>query len=100
MAKGYWIALVDVKNADEYKRYATGLQPILKKFGARYVTRAGKMEMPEGKVKSRVVVIEFPSYEAATGCYRDADYAKIIPLRKANSDADLIITEGYDGVQP
>jgi len=100
MAKGYWIAMVDVKNGDEYKKYAMGLQPILKKFGATYVARAGKTEAVEGKTKPRVVVIEFPSYQAAVDCYGDADYKKIIPLRKSNAEADLIITEGYEGAQP
>lgn len=100
MAKGYWIANVDVRNADGYKEYVAALPDILRKFGGRYVTRGGKTEVVEGKNRSRIVVLEFPSYEAAMGCYRSPEYAKAIALRQANADADLIVIEGYDGPQP
>jgi uncharacterized protein (DUF1330 family) len=55
MAKGYWIANVDVRNADGYKEYVAALPDILRKFGGRYVTRGGKTEVVEGKNRSRVV---------------------------------------------
>ena len=54
----------------------------------------------EGKSRSRIVIIEFPSFEAAMICNRSPDYAKAIALRQANADADLIVIEGYDGPQP
>jgi uncharacterized protein (DUF1330 family) len=100
MAKGYWIANVDVRNADGYKEYVAALPDILRKFGGRYVTRGGRADVVEGKSRSRIVVLEFPSYEAAMACYRSPEYAKAIPLRTANADADLIVIEGYDGAQP
>ena len=100
MAKGYWIANVDVRNADGYNQYVAALPDILRKFGGRYVTRGGKTEVVEGKSRSRIVVLEFPSYETALACYRSPEYAKAIALRQANADADLIVIEGYDGAQP
>ena len=101
MAKGYWIALVDVKNQDGYKNnYVAGLPDVLRKFGGRYVTRGGQTELMEGSAKSRAVVLEFPSYDAAMACYRSPEYAKLKALRKACADADLIVIEGYDGAQP
>jgi uncharacterized protein (DUF1330 family) len=60
MAKGYWIANVDVRNADGYKEYVAALPNILRKFGGRYATRGGKTEVVEGKNRSRVVVLGFP----------------------------------------
>ncbi len=56
--------------------------------------------MPEGHPRSRVVVIEFPTYEAALECYRSPEYAKAMALREGKSVMDLAITEGYDGQQP
>ena len=100
MAKGYWIANVDVHNADGYKEYVAALPDILRKFGGRYVTRGGRTDVVEGKNRSRVVVLEFPSYDAAMACYRSPEYAKAISLRQASADADLIVIEGYDGPQP
>ncbi|MGI8525797.1 MAG: DUF1330 domain-containing protein [Pseudolabrys sp.] len=101
MAKGYWIALVEVRNQDGYKNsYVAGLPDVLRKFGGRYVTRGGQTETVEGKTKSRAVVLEFPSYEAAMNCYRSPEYAPLKAARKANADADIVVIEGYDGAQP
>ena len=46
------------------------------------------------------MVIEFPSHQAALGCYRSREYQKALALRKGATDMDLIIIEGYDGPQP
>ena len=100
MAKGYWIAQVEVSNPDGYKQYVAMLPDVLRKFGGRYVTRGGKTEIVEGKSRSRVVVLEFPSYEAALECYRSPEYATAKAQRQTAADADLIVIEGYDGPQP
>ena len=62
MAKGYWIAKVDVSNADGYKEYVA-LLPDIFKIQRAICDRGGKMEVVEGKNRSRVVVIEFPGYK-------------------------------------
>ena len=100
MAKGYWIADVDVRNADGYKEYVAMLPDIFCKYGGRYTTRGGRTECVEGKSRSRIVIIEFPSFEAAMTCYRSPEYTKAIALRQAAADADLVVIEGYDGPQP
>ena len=100
MAKGYWIARVDVHNEDGYKAYAAANPAIFKKFGGRFVVRAGKFEAPEGKARSRNVVIEFPDYAAALACYRSGEYQENIKRRLPHSVIDLVIIEGYDGPQP
>ena len=68
MAKGYWIARVDVHNDEGYKPYAAANPAIFKKFGGRFVVRGGKFEGPEGQSRSRNVVIEFPDYATAMAC--------------------------------
>ena len=100
MAKGYWIARVDVQSDDGYKPYALANPAIFKKFGGRFVVRAGRFENPEGDCRSRNVVIEFPDYETALACYRSAEYQANIKVRQPHSVADLVIIEGYDGPQP
>jgi len=61
MAKGYWIARVDVADADAYKRYVAANAAPLAAYGARFLVRAGRFETPEGTSRTRNVVIEFPS---------------------------------------
>ena len=100
MAKGYWIARVDVHNDEGYKAYALANPAIFKKFGGRFVVRAGKFNAIEGQSRSRNVVIEFPDYDAAMACYNSPEYQANIKVRQPHAQADLIIIEGYDGPQP
>ena len=100
MAKGYWIGRIDVSNEEGYKPYAAANPAIFKKFGARFVVRAGQFEPAEGSSRSRNVVIEFPDYATALACYRSPEYQANVKVRKPHSIVDLIIIEGYDGPQP
>jgi uncharacterized protein (DUF1330 family) len=100
MAKGYWIGHVDIHDEEGYKPYAAANPGIFKKFGGRYVVRAGKFEAVEGASRSRNVIIEFPSYESALACYRSPEYQANIKVRAPHSVADVIVIEGYDGPQP
>lgn len=98
MAKGYWIAQVDVSDMDGYRaNYVAALPAVFKAYGGQYVTRGGQFEVVEGASKPRVVVIEFPSYQAAVDCYRSPAYSAIKAKRMATATADLTIVEGYDG---
>ena len=100
MAKGYWIARVDVHNEDGYKPYAAANPAIFKKFGGRFVVRAGRFTGIEGESRSRNVVIEFPDYATALACYNSPEYRANIKVRLPNSVGDLVIIEGYDDPQP
>lgn len=100
MAKGYWLAQVDVTDPEAYKSYIAANQIAFRKFGGRYVVRAGRHEAAEGTWRSRLVVIEFKDYDAALGCYRSPEYQHAITLRKGNAVADIAVVEGYDGAQP
>jgi uncharacterized protein (DUF1330 family) len=100
MQKGYWIARVDVDDLEQYKRYVTANAAPFKKFGAHFLVRAGRFENPEGTSRSRNVVLEFPSYQAALDCWQSPEYQEALKLRQPVSTSDLVIIEGYDGPQP
>jgi uncharacterized protein (DUF1330 family) len=100
MPKGYWIARVDVNDAEGYAPYAAANPAIFRKFGARFVVRAGKHQVIEGTGRQRNVVIEFPDFETAVACYRSPEYQANMKIRQRHADTDLVIIEGYDGPQP
>lgn len=100
MTKGYWIARVDVSDPEQYKAYVAANAKPLKAFGGKFLVRAGKFETPEGTSRTRNVVIEFPSYQAAMDCWKSPDYQAAIKLRQHVSTIDLVVIEGYDGPQP
>lgn len=97
MAKGYWIARVDVADPERYKAYISANAEPFKKYGAHFLVRAGRFENPEGSSRARNVVIEFPSYKAALDGWKSPEYQEAIKLRLNASTIDLVIVEGYDG---
>ena len=98
--KGYWVAQVDVTDPEQYKAYVAANGAAFRKFGARFLTRGGASETVEGKVRARVVVLEFKDYATALECYRSPQYQAAKALRDKASLGDVVVIEGYDGPQP
>lgn len=94
MAKGYWIARVDVRDADRYKDYVSAAKPAFEKFGANFLARGGAFQRLEGDVRGRNVVIEFPSLQAAVDCYHSAEYQVAANIRQQCADAEMVVVEG------
>lgn len=100
MAKGYWIAHVDVADLEGYKAYMAANAEPFRKYGAKFLTRGGQHEVVEGKLRSRHVILEFKDYATALACYHSPEYQKAKALRAPHSSADFVLIEGYDGPQP
>ncbi len=100
MTKGYWIGRVDVTDPEGYAGYVAANGPVFARYGARFLIRGGRFEAVEGAARERNVVLEFPSYQAALDCYRSPEYAAAMALRLDAGVADILVIEGYEGVQP
>ena len=55
MAKGYWIARVDVRDPERYKDYIAAAKPAFEKYGASFLARGGTYQKLEGPVRARNV---------------------------------------------
>ena len=97
MAKGYWIARVDVTDPEGYKGYVAANAAAFSKYGARFIVRGGAFEAPEGTPRARNIVLEFADYATALACYNSPEYAAAKTLRDGRAVADLVVIEGYDG---
>ena len=91
----YVIAHIDVKDPVRYENYKE-MSPIsIEKFGGRFIARGGNVEVLEGTWQpKRLVLLEFPSLEAARQWYASDDYAPARELRQATSTGDLVVLEG------
>lgn len=85
---------------ESFKAYASSNGDALRKFGAKFLVRAGSFTAVEGSTRSRNTIVEFPSYQAAVDCWNSEEYQAARKLRVGASDMDLVIIEGYDGQQP
>ncbi len=96
MPKGYWIARVDVHDPEAYKAYIAAAAPAYLEYGAKFLVRGGQAVAAEGQARSRNVVIEFPSYQAALDCYNSPVYRAARAHRLAASTGEIVVIEGYE----
>lgn len=97
MVKGYWIARVDVNDADRYPDYVSTAKPAFERYGAKFLARGGETHSLEGTNRARNVVIEFASVQDALDCYNSPEYQEATKIRQSVADSELIIVEGYEG---
>jgi uncharacterized protein (DUF1330 family) len=91
----YVIADIDVTNPDGYAPYRAAAQKTIEQHGGRYIARGGAVEKLDGDWNaSRVVIIEFPSMDAARKWYNCMEYQDALKVRLANSKGRVILTEG------
>jgi uncharacterized protein (DUF1330 family) len=100
MAKGYWVARVDVDDAAAYEKYRALNGKAFSKFGARFIVRGPAGKVVKGTPRKHNVVIEFESYAKAVACYESPEYQAAMEHLKNVGPTDLVIVEGYDGPQP
>jgi uncharacterized protein (DUF1330 family) len=94
MPKGYWIARVDVRDAEGYKEYVAAAKPAFERYGARFLARGGAHEAAEGTARARNVVIEFDSLQAAHDCYHSPEYQRARDIRQRVADGEIVLVEG------
>ncbi len=94
MTKAYWIARVDVRDAERYKDYISTAKPAFERFGANFIVRGGAAHAVEGQGRARNVIIEFPSMQHALDCYNSPEYQAAVVIRQTVADGEVIIVEG------
>lgn len=95
MAKGYWIARVDVADPEAYARYRELNAIAFEKFGGRFLVRGPAGEVAIGIARQHNVVIEFVDYDTALACYRSPEYAAAKAFLTKVGAVDLVIVPGY-----
>jgi len=93
--KGYIIVEIDVTNPDAYEGYKAAAAPLVAAAGGRYLARGGRAEAHEGAPPAgRMVILEYPSFEAAKAFLSSPEYTAIVRLRTDNAVSRLMIVEG------
>lgn len=93
---GYLIANIEVTDPAKFEEYRQKVVPVIEKFGGRYLVRGGDIRRLEGSL-DRLVVLEFPSLDAAQRFYDSPEYQPMLKLRLASARSDLVLAEGYSG---
>ena len=94
VTKGYWMVMVDVTDEANYPQYIAANKAAFDKYGAKFLVRGGRGQVHEGPAASRLVVIEFESYQAALDCFHSPEYQAALKLRQKFSKAHFAVVEG------
>jgi uncharacterized protein (DUF1330 family) len=92
---GYLISIMTVTKPDAYEGYRALAGPAVAKHGGRFLSRGGRFEVLEGGFPgSRVVVVEFESYDKAKAFYDSPEYLAARRQRAGAADFNMLVLEG------
>lgn len=92
--RAYYIGQHVINDPAAFDIYLAKTIPFIEKHGGRYLTKGGSHEMLEGDKPTRVVIVEFPSKEAARAWYNDPGYQPLIPDRHAAAKSTMTLIDG------
>jgi uncharacterized protein (DUF1330 family) len=91
----YVIAYLEVTDPQAFQLYREVALPTLVAYGGTPVVVDGALEVLEGIVQPRsVVVVKFESMEQARRWYTSPEYTKAISMRQQAASSSLILVEG------
>ena len=91
--------LRSVRLNDGIVAYLRGIDATLEPFGGRFIIHGGKKEVMEGAPSDDLIVISFPTMEAARSWYASPAYQALIGLRTQGAEGDVFLIQGADATQ-
>ena len=90
--------IVDTKIIDQkaYEDYKIRAKPIAEHYGGEYLARGGNTTVLENELwtPTRLVVVKFPSREAAQNFLNCDEYAPVKAIRNNHAKTTMIIIDG------
>lgn len=94
--KAYFLIEIAVHSPEIYRNYPIGVEPLIKRYGGRYLVRGGEAVSLEGDAPGgRIIVLEFPSLEAAQNFANCDEYPAVARHRLDSSTSRIMLVEGY-----
>lgn len=89
----YMLTFVRVHDHESHQKdYLPNAHAILQKHGGKALAVTEEIDVREGAMpQGRVILVEFPSKQAAEAFYNDPDYQPLKKLRSTLLDADMAI---------
>ena len=95
MTSAYILANVTVTNPTQYEEYRKLSTLAMQAYGAEPCVRGGAVKVLEGDwTPERVVLLKFPSREAAQAFYDSAEYTRARQAREGAAVMRMVLIEG------
>jgi uncharacterized protein (DUF1330 family) len=91
---GYILMHAEVTNPEEYEHFRVAAAKAIEDHGGRFLARGGASTALEGDFGSRVVLLEFASYEDALTFYRSEAYQAAREFRLRSATASILAMDG------
>ncbi len=90
----YLVANYRITNPEGYAPYPAAVAPTLVPFGGELVAADFNSEAVEGEPMPVMIIVRFPSKDAARAWYRSAEYQAILHLRTDNTEGCAVFADG------
>ena len=95
MPSAYILANVDVTDPQQYEQYKKLSSHAMQVHGAEVCVRGGKVDVLEGDWSpQRIVLLKFPTAEAARRFYDSPEYAAAKAARQGAAVMRMVLIEG------
>ena len=93
----YFIVEIDTVDEALMAEYRSHTPAMVQAFGGRFLVRGGESETLEGQwERKRLVVLEFPSLEAAKKFYHSDQYKPLLEMRKKAGHSKVVLVQGAE----
>ena len=90
----YWIAHVNIEDAQQYQNYIELAPLAFKKYQAKFIARGENATSLEGDEFQKLGFLEFPDYQTALDCYHSDEYQLAKKQRENVATAMITIVDG------
>ena len=91
----YLIVRVNVTNPEQYDKYKLLTPAAIEAHGGRFIVRGGEHYVLEGEADDRrIVVLEFPTSDAARAFYNSPEYTEAKAVRAGAAEMQATLVEG------
>jgi uncharacterized protein (DUF1330 family) len=91
----YVVVQIEITDPGEYARYREIAPPSIAAYGGKYIVRGGATTVLEGDWQPpRLVVLEFPTSDAARSWWDSPEYAPAKELRQRSATTQMLLIEG------
>ncbi|HEY6659528.1 MAG TPA: DUF1330 domain-containing protein [Pyrinomonadaceae bacterium] len=98
MAAYLIVNIAAIHDDKTYAEYRARVNASVSEAGGEYLVRGGHVDVLEGDWRpNRVVVLRFPSAEAAKSWWASPAYAPLKGMRQASAVTEMILVEGMEG---
>jgi uncharacterized protein (DUF1330 family) len=91
----YALVNVEITDSAGFAEYRKLVPASIARFGGRFLTRGGAMEVLEGEwMPKRLVILEFPDLATIKAWYQSAEYQQLLEIRRSTATSDFVVIDG------